>query len=296
VQSKRLVHFTFEWNQDVSRGIRKFDKSKIYLSDHKGKRLQFESFGEDNQPAASGEAAGEPWYGAVARVEIAPGRRQLSSLGSRFVGSVLGPSAGFVQATVPANSFCSPTGLCNPASNQIRVVTQDRPAPCVQVTVEPSVGMYSKERVVPFTFTFSSDMKDFDFNKIRAYGFSYESRSLPSLALDVSHVTSTGSARQYVASIEAPSNPRYNRIEVFVRAGSALDVKGIPVCESNHWRMAVGVDEYDIQLTAPPAPAPKFVPTVDQPVPPHTHITPEGAPAIVLPPQGLSNTILRTNE
>jgi hypothetical protein len=289
VQTGRLVKFFFQWSSKIDKARRKFDKSRIILTDNEGNRVQFESFEEDRSSALDHDT----WFGDVARVELEPvTRRQWAAQGQRFVGTVMAPPNGFVQAVVPPNSFCSMNGLCNPISNQLRVVTQAQPQACVQVTVETATGMYTSATDVPFTFTFSSDMKDFDFNDVRAYGFSYEFRQLPSLPLEVSHVT--GGPRQFVATVAGDSNPRYNRIEVFIRQGSVSDTRGVAVCESNHWRMAIGVNTNGSGSSGDASNTwtqPAKVEPVPSNVNPHTHLVPDAPPPVVLPSQSGSAVV-----
>lgn len=278
IQTSNVVQFTFEWNVDVAstNNQKPFNFDDIELKDSTGKKLQFTSIVEDKRPPLTGALKYLRYFGNVARLEapgLRPSRRQFMA-GSTFIGSVMAPPTGWVQAGFPPQMVCDPRASCNAASNVVRVSTTQTPEPCVLSSVE-AADIVTSKMWMPVTFTFSSDVNITKSN-IQAYAYSYIDRNLPSIPAIFS-ITTTG-ARQIVATINKPLGTKYDHVEVWVNRGAVSDGRGVPVCESNHFRFAMftpGAILPAVEYTVPP---PRVLITkgntvsyADNPVADHTH-------------------------
>jgi hypothetical protein len=93
---------------------------------------------------------------------------------------------------------------------------------------------------IPLNFQFEQPMAQWDYNRVEAWGFSATLYNLPPQPLTVSHVT--GAGKDWSASVVAPENTRFDRVETFLRrtATTSLDDPSVLNCESNHFQVDLG--------------------------------------------------------
>lgn len=197
LQRSNEIIFHFTWNQDVTS---KFSPLEISLVNKQGKSVPFSSFGPDPVQQTDGTEQASLYYGEGAHVPPgipAPIRRQFPE-GQRYVGVVSVSPFDSVEARVPAGVVCDTKGLCNDASNTVRVVSNPQPPPCFS-TVVSSRSSFSSSSIFPVTVIFSSDVQVFEPASFLAMTYSISVPGLPNTAVSV--LDFVGGPREWSANV-----------------------------------------------------------------------------------------------
>lgn len=237
ISTSSQLNYIVDWNQNVglnSNPAQNFQPNNLIVQDQDGNRLPVRSCSEYIAPDLS-TFYSTSWFGDLARVPLShdvPTLRRQAQPNQRFQCSVQGPAQGVVEAQILGNVVCSTQGLCNTPSNLVRTQINPAPGACMQVAISSNAEIVSGTSFA-VVVDFSSDV--LAPVKLEAWAYSFQDRALPSSALQVG--SGTGTVRKKTFVVAVPSDPRLNRIEVYIRQGTIKDYAGIGNCESNHFRL-----------------------------------------------------------
>jgi hypothetical protein len=217
-QREKEVRIVFEVSENAVQGADAFGPKDVLVVDDKGRRLKITKW---SRKLASSADLDDRYYGGLYRLPPTSGAHSV-----RYIGYVVGPTNGYIEASVPARAVCakatdgSTEPLCSEESNSVRVyIDPATSTSCTSVKLPTtSVELGPTETTVPVTFSFPSVVasSSFSASSVRAYAFNILGPVLPAVELPLVRVTRVDSS-SYSAELDlAGVDPRLDYVEVFV--------------------------------------------------------------------------------